>query len=137
MRIVRYDPFETFNRLFAELDHSFRGWERDWNVSLPAITVPGVTYDDTRVYSDGETEKHFKNGALSRLDGPALIKYGKDGKIVSEEYYIDGVKKTKEEVEACRIDIEESKVHTIYLGNKKYKLTGKKLKELQATLDAS
>jgi hypothetical protein len=134
MRFVRYDPFDTFNRLFAELDHSFRGWEKDWGVSLPAITVPGVSYEDTRVYSDGETEKHFKNGMLHRLDGPAVIKYAKDGKVTSEEYFLEGVKKTKEEVEVCRNDIENKKEHIVYLGNKRFKITGKKLKELQEKL---
>lgn len=134
MGLIRRDPFEVFNRLFAELDHEFRGYEKDWGVVLPAITVPGVSYEDSRVYSDGETEKHFKNGALHREDGPAIVKYGKDGKIVEETYFLEGVKKTKEEVEAYHKDKEDKKEHLVYLGNKRFKITGKKLRELQEKL---
>jgi hypothetical protein len=79
-------------------------------------------------------ERYLKDGALHREDGPALIKYGKDGKVEKEEYYLEGVKKTKEEVEAYRLDKEENKEHLVYLGDKRYRVTGKKLKELTTKL---
>lgn len=130
-----YDPFSFINRLFAEIDHSFRGIEDEWHVSLPSISVPSYAVDDTRIYSDGETEKHFKNGALHRTDGPAIIQYGKDGKIAKELYYIDGEKTTKENVEKLRQELEDKKIHTIYIGGKTQKITGKRLKELQKFID--
>jgi hypothetical protein len=133
---MRYrDPFEVFNRIFAEFDHSFREYEKDWGVTLPSISVPGIAYSsNTRIYSDGETEKHFLNGMLHCEDGPAVVKYNKKGEIESEEYFLEGVKKTKEEVETYRIDKEEKEEHLISLGNKRFKITGKKLKELQNKL---
>jgi hypothetical protein len=104
-----YDPFYTFNRIFDEL------------VEL-------------RTPVESNVERYSKGGLLHREDGPSLIKYGKDGKVESEEYYLEGVKKTKEEVEAYRLDKEDKKQHVIYLGDKAYKVTGKKLKELTKSL---
>ena len=82
-----YDPFDLVNRLFAEIDHGFRGLENEWHVQLPTISVPAVSQnDDVRVYSDGNIEKHLRNGALHRLDGPALINYDATGKVTKEFY---------------------------------------------------
>jgi hypothetical protein len=126
-----YDPFQVLNRFFAELDHTMRQVEDEWDVALPTISVPSLTYhSDRRVYSDGNIEKHYVNGVLHRDDGPAVIEY-KDGKISKETYFLDGEKVTKEAVEEYKQKVEDEKVHTIYLGNKKYKVNGKKLRELE------
>ena len=135
MRLTRYTtPIDAFNRMFAEFDHAFRGWESDWGVSLPVITVPSVSSGDIRVYSDGKVEKHFKDGMLHREDGPAIIKYKDNGTIASEEYFLEGVKSTKEAVETSKRKKEDEQIHTVYLGHKKFKVTGKKLRELQEKL---
>lgn len=86
------------------------------------------------IYDRGDTRRYFKDGILHREDGPAVIKYGKDGKAIEEQYFLEGVKKTKEEVQAYHNDKEDKKVHIVYLGEKAFKVTGKKLRELQEKL---
>lgn len=93
-----------------------------------------VVYTDTSVVSDGTTRRVLKNGALHNEDGPALIRYDTSGKVALEEYYLDGVKSTKEEVLALKQKKEDETVHTITLGGKQYKATGKKLRELSKQL---
>lgn len=130
---MRYnDPFDMFNRIFAELDHAFREAETTYHVLLPSINVPAIShYEDRRVFSDGNKERHFKDGVLHRDDGPALIEYDDKGKVVKEVYYLEGEKTTKEAVEEHRQKIEDEKIHNIYLGNKAYRVNGKKLRELE------
>jgi hypothetical protein len=129
---MRYDPFVSFNRIFAEIDHAFRQAESDYHVILPTISIPSVThYEDRRVYSDGQTEKHFKDGALHRDDGPAVITYDDKGKIATEAYYLEGEKVSKETLEEHKQKIEDERIHNVYLGNKAYRVNGKKLRELE------
>jgi len=132
-----YDPFHVINRLFAEIDHGFREVEDEWHVQLPTISVPSFTQnDDVRVYSDGKTEKHFKNGALHRLDGPAVITFGKDGKPLTELYYIEGERTTKEAIQAAKAKLEDEKIYKVYLGNKAYTINGKQLKEVKNFIES-
>lgn len=130
---MRYiDPFDAINRIFAEVDHTFREAEDQWHVILPTINVPSVSRNENcRVYTDGQFEKHFKNGMLHREDGPAVIEYDTGGKIVKESYFIEGEKTTKEVIEERRQKLEDERIHNVYLGNKAYRVTGKELRELE------
>lgn len=50
----------------------------------------------TSFYNNGSklTERHFNSKLqLHREDGPARIKYNKDGSIENEEYWVNGEKK--------------------------------------------
>ena len=53
---------------------------------------------DIYYYKDGTTsEEHDSSKTLHREDGPAIIKYCKDGSIVYESYYIEGESLSKED----------------------------------------
>jgi hypothetical protein len=87
-----------------------------------------------RVYTQGNIEKHFKNGILHDDKGPAWIEYDDAGKVKKEVYYLEGEKVSKEVIDTYRQKIEDEKIHHISLGSKTYKVTGKKLKELEKSL---
>ena len=91
-------------------------------------------YTDVRTVSDGKTRKTFKDGILHSVDGkPAIIEYNEKGQILKEVYFWEGEKTTKESVIAKIQDIEDKKEHLVNLGGKQYKITGKKLKEIEKT----
>lgn len=123
------DFFDIFDRLWGTMDAQFRELEREWGVPnrLPVITLPAVKtkYIDQRTYHDGEKTINYLNGMIHRDDGPA-VKYD-DGR---EEYWLKGMKVSKEEFESHKQQLEDEKVHYIYLDGREYKVTGKKLKEL-------
>lgn len=113
-----YRPLFTnsFRELFEDFDNLFERYE----------VVP----------EKGEyIERTTRNGVLHSTQGkPARITY-KDGKVVKEEYFVDGVLSTKEEVEKAYQKDEDEKIHFISLGEKTFKVTGKKLRELQKQLE--
>lgn len=127
--------WDFINRAFANLDHSFRDAESRFNVMLPAISIPSYTQrDDVRTYSDGRVERHYKNGALHRLDGAAVIEYDEKGKVAKELYFIDGERTTKEAVAAANQKAADEKVYVVLLGGERYTITGKQYQELKKLL---
>lgn len=60
--------------------------------NAPAV----IEYHPNRVIA---AKKWYKNGKLHREDGPAVIKYSTYGDFIYEEYYINGIRITKEELE--------------------------------------
>ena len=136
--MFRNDIFDEFNNIFANFDVLFRDFEKSHNRRglLPSVSIPSVklTYDDTRVYGDNDKTVHYKNGMLHREDGPAVV-YNKEGK--EDEYWLEGKRVSKEDVDKFQEKIEENKTHYLYVDNKEYKILGKKkLEEVKKLLMA-
>jgi hypothetical protein len=125
-----------FNRMFANFDVYFRDIEKEYGRGLfPTISIPSLqnTINETAVvHSDGKKTIYYKNGMVHREDGPAIT-YN-DGKQF-EEYWLNGQKVTKEEVSSLREKQEEEKEYSVYIGDREYKVKGKKkLAELENLL---
>ncbi len=136
LRRRTYDPFELVNALFAEMDHGFRDVEKRWHVTLPTISVPGVSYnEDIRTFSDGKIQKTFKNGVLHSVGGePAIVEFNDKGEILKEHHFWEGERVTKEFVKSKVLEQEDNKEHIVRLGHKEYKVKGKQLKEIEKLL---
>jgi hypothetical protein len=89
-------------------------------------------YTDDRVVDDGEKCIYYKNGLVSRLDGPA-IEYHDAQKV--NEWYVNGIKKTEKEVKSLYEEVIAEKEHTLYIDGKRHTIKGKKLKELRKMLE--
>jgi mannosyltransferase OCH1-like enzyme len=123
--------FDIFDRMFGTMDAAFRQMEREFHCPnrLPVITIPAVkTYSvDQRAYDDGEKIQKFTNGILHCETGPAVV-YHDEKK--EDEYWLEGRLVTKEEVEKRKEEIEDNRMHSIWIDNKEFKVTGKRLREL-------
>lgn len=127
-----YSIFDHINRIFGSFDKEFREIERELGFRniLPVVSVPAVRYsyhDCVQVYDDGEKVETFKNG---KLHGEVVY----HDKNKDSEYYIEGRRVTKEEWEAYCQKEADKKIHYITIDDKEYKVTGKQLKELKASL---
>jgi hypothetical protein len=70
---------------------------------------------------------------IHREDGPAITYV--DGKQFGE-YWLNGQKVTEADVTALRANQEEEKEHSIYIGEREYKVKGKKkLEEIKKLLE--
>lgn len=104
------DFFDSFNNLFANMDNVFRDYEKRVGVPslLPLVTVPTfknkVDRRITSVTKDGVT-RNFLDGMLHCETGPAVI-YEDDRQ---DEYWLEGVKVTKEQVEEHKQKLEDDK----------------------------
>lgn len=125
------DMFDIFDRMFGVMDASFRQIERDFHCPnrLPVITIPAIkTYSvDQRAYDDGEKIQKFTNGILHCETGPAVTYHNKEKE---PEYWLDGRRVTKEEVDKRKEEIEDNRMHSIWIDNKEFKVSGKRLREL-------
>jgi len=123
--------WDELNSLFGNMDAAFRSMEREngWFNRFPVITLPSVksTYVDRRTYHDGEKTIKLENGMVHCGDGPAIIY---DDENTEDEYWLKGVKTTKEEVESNIKKIEDSRIHNVHVDGKTYNITGKQLREL-------
>lgn len=73
-------------------------------------------------------EKYVKDGMLHREDGPAVIR--KDGDKKIEEYWLFGEKLTKREWELKVEQINDEKLHTIYVDDHPYTVKGKRYRDI-------
>lgn len=124
-----------FNQAFAILDAAFRDIEKESGCRwLPHIDIPGILDEATQSYTYEDEDKvvHYKNGALHREDGPAVF-YHRGGK--ENEYWLEGRRATKEEVELFAKEKRKKKIYSLTLDGKDYKITGEKLDELKKWLD--
>ena len=124
------DAFDIFDRMFGTLDAAFRDIERDFRCPnrLPVITLPAIRTSrvDRRTYHDGEKTISYQNGLVHNDTGPAII-YDDDRE---DEYYLNGIKSTKEEVESLKQKLEDEREHSVWVDGKEYKVSGKRLREL-------
>lgn len=129
------DPFDRISHLFGNFDAAFRDLEQSLGMGnlLPYVTVPSVKtkYLEQRCVEDKEKRTYYHNGLVSRLDGPAIE--WKDEK-KEDEWYVDGVRLTKEEVEAKKQEIEDAATHHLTIDGKHMEVTGKQLRELKKML---
>ena len=127
------NTIRRFNNIFGNFDALFRDIEQETGCRIfPHVDIPGV-FEDTQLYSysDGDKVVHYKNGALHREDGPAVVYHNSSDNAKPDEYWLDGRRVTKEEVEAYRLDKVKKKLHKISLGGETFTITGEKLNELK------
>lgn len=126
-----HDNWDLLNNVFGNLDAAFRELEKEngWFNRLPFITLPSVKtqYVDRRTYHDGEKTIKMVNGMRHCEDGPAII-YD-DGR--PDEFWLEGVKVTKEEVESNMQKIMDEKIHQIHIDGRTFEVTGKQLREME------
>lgn len=80
----------------------------------------------------GNVERHLKDGALHREDGPAVVYLDKSKE---DEWWLEGRRATEKEVRTYAEEKEERREHVVYLrGGKPYRITGKQLKEVEKML---
>lgn len=88
--------------------------------------------DRTNYSRKGNVEKHLKEGALHREDGPAVVYLDKSKE---NEWWLEGRKVTEEEVKKYVAEKEEKRQHIIYLRDgQPYRITGKQLKDIEKML---
>jgi len=132
------NTIRRFNNIFANFDTLFREIEDQTGCrSFPHVDIPGV-FEDSQFYSysEGDRTVHYKNGALHREDGPAVVYHEKGGTRV-DEYWLDGKRVTKEEMESYRTEKLKKKLHRVSLGGDTFTITGEKLVELKAWLKSN
>ncbi len=88
---------------------------------------------DTRTKKENKSQKtiYYKNGMIHNENGPAVIH--KDGK--ESEYWLEGRKVTKQEVDEYRQNVEDNTKHCVYVADKTYIINGKQLKTLKSMLE--
>lgn len=127
------DLYDLFNHMFAEMDAEFRDFERDFglNNAFPRISLPAIkTYcSDVRTFEDNEKRETYVNGKLH-----GEVKYKEKDK--PSEYYWFGKSITEDEYKTKLLEHEEKKEYNFYLGDKNYKVSGKKLKEIENLLES-
>lgn len=96
------------------------------------FSEPEYFYDSEmkykKIYEDSICKRYFENGILHREDGPAVIY--KDNKKPSE-YWLNGIKSSKEQVEKLLNEKEDSKKYTLTLIDESFEVTGKEIRELK------
>lgn len=114
------DFTEKFNSVFDDVNILLRNGARKF-------------LDENSNYSNTSNNKtvHYKDGALHREDGPAVV-YSDKSK--PDEYWLDGRRSTKEEVAAFLEDRNNNKRYLLTVGTELYEMTGSKLKELEGWL---
>lgn len=138
MRNNYYDPFfEGLSHMMARFDVAFRDIEKELGIEqpiFPIVTVPAIKkyYTDFKKYDDGEKVEYFLNGRLHNHNGPA-IEYKDKNK--ESEYWLEGRKVTKEDVEKYKEDLEDKKEHYITIDGKTKVITGKQYKEFKSKFD--
>lgn len=111
---------QDFDRVLNDLTALFRNGAR-------------TSTDKSGNYSnvDGIKTVHYKEGAMHREDGPAVI-YADKSK--PDEYWLDGRRSTKEEVDSYLARKNDKKLHVVFLDGHNYTITGSTLKELKIWL---
>jgi hypothetical protein len=97
-----------------------KGFEDIFRETYPLLSPTKKDYNKT-VY--------YKDGMIHNENGPAVVY--KDGK---EEYWLEGSKVTKEDVESYRQKLEDEKQHYISLDDTSYTISGKQYRELKNIL---
>lgn len=133
------NTIRRFNNIFANFDTLFREIEDQTGCrSFPHVDIPGI-FEETQFYSysEGDRTVHYKNGALHREDGPAVVYHGHDDNTRPDEYWLEGKRVTKEEMEAYRLEKVKKKLHKVSLSGETFTITGEKLNELKVWLKAN
>lgn len=130
------------NNAFANVDIIFRDLEKSHNTRglFPIISLPSILHEipeNISIDSDHEKTIYYKNGKVHREDGPA-IQFHKKGKLpdgTHDEYWLEGKQVTKKQLDDFASKKEEEKEYTIYIGEREYKVKGKKkLEEIEKLL---
>ncbi len=136
------DLVKSVNNVFANLDNVFRDIEKSHGSRglFPIISIPSILHalnENVSFDQDGMKTTYYKNGKVHREDGPA-VEYHSDIKLPEgtvNEYWLEGKQVTKKDVEDLVVKKEEEKIYTIYVGEKEYKIKGKKkLEEFEKLL---
>lgn len=90
--------------------------------------------DDRRNYVRRDNvERHFKDGALHREDGPAIVYLDKSKE---DEWWLHGARVSEKDVKKYAEEKEETREHVVYLRKgRPYRITGKQLKEVEKLLE--
>lgn len=133
------NTIRRFNNIFANFDTLFREIEDQTGCrSFPHVDIPGI-FEETQFYSysEGDRTVHYKNGALHREDGPAVVYHEQNKGEDRDEYWLEGRRVTKNDVESYRLEKAKKKLHKVSLGGENFTITGEKLNELKVWLKAN
>lgn len=109
-----------FDHFLNEFDHVF---------DAPRYITRYV--ENTQAYDDGEKIETYVNGRLHNEKGPA-VKYKDSTKQNNNEYWLNGRRSSKDEVDKYREKLEDEAIKYITVEGKEYKVTGKQLKEVNS-----
>lgn len=134
--MFRKDIFDDLNHVMANMDVFFRDAEEKLGMGnlLPHVTTPACKtyYTDQRAVDDGEKITYYRNGRVSRIDGPAVEYHDKEKG--QDEWWLEGKLVTKELVEEEKEKIEAKRIHYLSIDGKTYNVTGDKIKIIKELL---
>jgi hypothetical protein len=136
------EVIDEINNVFANFEIIFRDLEKCHKTRglFPTISLPSILHEmDENIEIDSDHEKtiYYKNGKVHREDGPA-IQYHKNGQMPDgtlDEYWLEGKHVTKKDIVDLLAKQEEEREYVIYIGEREYKIKGKKkLQEIEKLL---